>query len=475
MNILSIGFDIPGYSEQFHDFKVQSSLHDGDLIFFCPSFYYSYSGQTYQGKTKYTETDSYHVKKTSLHWKNEILSALKSGKTIVFVLPQFDEFFVDSGKQDVNGTGRNSRIINYVEEWNNYKCIGFKDFAFTPTQGTKIKCCNPTFSEFYSQFKDLLSYKVYIDSKELKPTFTTINGEKTLGGILKAGEGFIIFLPYFDFEQKGFTKTEKGKEIWTDEAIKKGKIFVNQFIKISKTLKSEIEKTPPPDWVSSSDFVLKKELKYLSELNANSLAIQELQKKEELIKANLDEITSLKDLLFSSGKQLELAVIKALQLLGYQAQNYNDGKLELDQVITSPEGERFIGECEGKDNKDVDITKFRQLVDSLNEDFARDDVSERAIGILFGNPQRLVSPNERTLDFTEKCKSGADREKITLIKTSDLFNVAKYLSENKDLDFQRKCRNAILEQRGKVLIFPATPQKRKTATNKSIATSGAGH
>lgn len=114
------------------------------------------------------------------------------------------------------------------------------------------------------------------------------------------------------------------------------------------------------------------------------------------------------DLLYESGKALENAVIKALKILGYHAENYNDGTLELDQVITSPENERYIGECEGKDNKDIDIGKFRQLQDSLNEDFQRDDVKDKAFGLLFGNPQRLINPTERTLDFTEKCKRGAE-------------------------------------------------------------------
>ena len=63
----------------------------------------------------------------------------------------------------------------------------------------------------------------------------------------------------------------------------------------------------------------------------------------------------------------------------FKAENFDDGKLELDQVITSPEGVRFIGECEGKDNKQIDITKFRQLSDSLNEDFERENVNEKAV------------------------------------------------------------------------------------------------
>ena len=164
----------------------------------------------------------------------------------------------------------------------------------------------------------------------------------------------------------------------------------------------------------------------------------------------------LKDLLFETGKPLELAVIKALETLGFSASNYDDGILELDQVIISPEKIRYIGECEGKDNKAIDISKFRQLQDSLNEDFEREDVEEKAFGILFGNPQRLLPINERTNFFTQKCINGAQREKIALIKTTDLFKVSKYLSEKEDEEYQKKCRDAIYNGLGTIIEFPNT-------------------
>ena len=144
--------------------------------------------------------------------------------------------------------------------------------------------------------------------------------------------------------------------------------------------------------------------------------------------------------------------------MGYKAENYNDGQLELDQIIISPENYRYIGECEGKDNRDIDVTKFRQLQDGLNADFAREGVNEKAYGILFGNPERFVNPENRKLDFTAKCKSGAEREKIALIKTSDLFVVTKYLSENNNETYKKECRLAIHNQLGKVVMFPKIPK-----------------
>lgn len=159
-------------------------------------------------------------------------------------------------------------------------------------------------------------------------------------------------------------------------------------------------------------------------------------------------------MLFETGKPLEKAVIQALELIGFHAENFDDGTLELDQVITSPEGDRYIGECEGKDNKAIDVTKFRQLQDSMNEDFYREEVEEKAFGLLFGNPERLIAPSKRKTNFTEKCKKGAKREGIGLVKTIDLFKVAKYLLENEDEEYRMKCRKSIKEQLGEIIDFP---------------------
>jgi hypothetical protein len=187
----------------------------------------------------------------------------------------------------------------------------------------------------------------------------------------------------------------------------------------------------------------------------NRIKVAKLEKENEKLNLLLEEEESLKDLLFETGKPLEKAVTKALKILGYKAENYDDGVLELDQIIFSPEGERFVGECEGKDTKDIDVSKFRQLLDGLSADFEQEHVAEKAFGLLFGNPQRLASPLERTLSFTQKCIAGAKREKIGLIKTEDLFRICRHVVEKNDMEYAEDCRKAIVQQLGQIIIFPA--------------------
>ncbi len=111
---------------------------------------------------------------------------------------------------------------------------------------------------------------------------------------------------------------------------------------------------------------------------------------------------------------------------------------------------------------------------NIQEDFARDEVSEHAKGLLFGNAFRLSPVNERAKFFTEKCVSAAKRVGAALIRTPDMFGPAKYLKENSlDTDYAEKCRKAIFIAAGDVVIFPIPPVTETLTDPKIEGPSGA--
>jgi hypothetical protein len=112
---------------------------------------------------------------------------------------------------------------------------------------------------------------------------------------------------------------------------------------------------------------------------------------------------------------------------------------------------------EGKNDKAVNIDKLAQLERSIQEDFKKRDDNVYAHGVLFGNAFRLVVPTERGEFFTEKCNTGARRSGVALVKTPDLFAIAKYLKENPDSAFAEACRNSIKRTNGETVTFPAPP------------------
>jgi hypothetical protein len=66
----------------------------------------------------------------------------------------------------------------------------------------------------------------------------------------------------------------------------------------------------------------------------------------------------------------------------------------------------------------------------------------------------LTEPTKRTLDFTTKCKTGAVREKIALVKTADLFYATRHIQETGNEDYKKACRDAIHAGLGTVIVFP---------------------
>ncbi|SEW49061.1 hypothetical protein SAMN05421841_3996 [Chryseobacterium wanjuense] len=466
-DIITFGFEIPGYSNFEKNITSNVSLMDADIVVICPEIIkpssHSWVSFSSGGGGCYDVSASTNFINKLQHLKKELTDMLKLGKTIFILLSEKNTFLIALSTSHP----RKGQTTYNTTSSSNYDFLPISIGKLTSASGDKIIFTgNSIFANFNKEYNKNLVYKAYVENSEnCNIVYTGKDTNKILGSIQKVGNGHLITLPMIEFN-KDFTKydEEKDKYFWTKEGVSFGKNFIQNLLEIDKNLTSNSNKTPIPDWASLDEFVTSKAKSIEKSIETNNKKILEL--KESNIKYNdlLLEENKIKDLLFESGKPLEDAVTNALNILGYEAQNYEDGVLELDQVIVSPEKHRFIGECEGKDTKDINITKFRQLLESLNADFARDEVQEKAFGILFGNPQRLSEPNSRTLDFTEKCKIGAEREKIALVKTSDLFFVIKYLKENDNDNYKKKCRDAIYKGLGKIVTFPPIPKTKSRQT-----------
>ena len=463
--IKGVGFTIPSNDDDFIRLDSLSSLSESDIVIFDPSFnttgYSTYSGTfdagTYNGKPCYNHDSSAKMVEHCLHWHNEIKSYLNTGKTLFVILSEKKSFYVQTGRKEYSGTGRNRQTTNIVGDFNNYKFLpNFDGIKYNVAHGNKILTSDFIFHSFLKSFSDFITYETYLNiESEFRNGFTTKNKDKILGGVSSVFGGQVVFLPKIDLDKKEFTGyDEEDHAFWTDEAVITGKRFIQSIIEIDSNLRKSSNKTPKPEWIDHKLYTLEKSEKIRKSIEISREKIAKLNVEIQGLKKDLLDAEKLNDLLFETGKPLEEAVTYALKILGFKAENFDDGILELDQVITSPEGWRFIGECEGKDNKAIDISKFRQLSDSLNEDFEREEVTEKAYGILFGNPFRLISPSKRNSPFTDKCKIGAQREKIGLIETVELYRVSKYLMENIDEKFKQECRKAIFDNLGKVIKFP---------------------
>ncbi len=461
--IFTIGYTIPTFDKSHIDFYDEQSLMDADILLVSLDSLEPrgnwVSFTTSDGGCYNVETSRVYKQKIT-HLKKEVEDFLNAGKTVFMLLTKKEEISLAHGvSTEKKGQNMYSTGIH-----SNYDILPIGIGTLTSASGKYIEFSgNPLLSDFYEKFKKNLEYQLYIENPNgAKVIFTGKDKTKILGAIFKVKSGHLVVLPYIKYEEKKFTeykgKGKEKKEYWTKEAIQFGKSLVKAFADIDKALHKGGDKTPPPDWTSAADFQLAQEQILMKETKKKSKEIDELILQKNELLAKIDQEVRLKDLLFEKGKILESAINLALEILGYKAENYNDGNLELDHVITSPESDRFIGEAEGKDTSAINIDKFRQLAVNIQEDLQRDEVENSAIGILFGNGFRLTKPSERVEQFTTKCINTAKSSNCALVRTTDLFRIAKYVKESKDETFAKSCRETIKNSVGKIVEFPTLPK-----------------
>lgn len=457
-HISVIGEGIPtiNTSIDYLSFYSNASLSDTDILIFYPNEYYADKEDEDEvllsKEIVYGSTDFKNILQAVEHWEKEFVNFLECGGTLIISLsPKMDLKY----KRPWNSNKKDILIDNYALINQLVRGVEVKNL-----EGTRMNA-SPIFNSLYQTLNELMNYKVYITSSNIiTPTFMTPKQDRILGGYNNNENGVVVLLPYISFEKEEFVYNNGTNDYWTDEAKKLGQTFIDEIIKISKQLKSRSDKTPPPEWAQSSLFNLEAAEQTKTKIKNNLDKINKLGEENESLNEKLIEQEILKGLLYETGKPLEESVRKALKLLGYEAEGYDNGKLELDQVIVSPEGHRYIGECEGKDDKPIALKKFRQLLDSLKNYMYSEDKIKEVYGILIGNPCRLINPEDRGHEeFTPHCIDGAKREKIGLLTTESLFYVTKYIQKSSDIEFAKKCREAIYEQLGGVIIFPEIPLK----------------
>ena len=436
---------------------------------------FGYGSEQYEGKPCLSDSASFTLKEKVERWRQELISAFNHGKTIFLFLSEFQEVFVATGTRDFSGSGRNRVTTRHVEPINNYRIIPVDFEEFVSGRGREIKPAKDLglLGPYWNVFGSVSQYQVYFTSKMIVPLLVTKTGSKSVGGLARgkadAGKGTLVLLPQLDFDENEFLTEKGGEDYWNKKGVEFGSKLVSALVEIDRALNSEKQKTPAPDWVKSAEFRIQKESVLESQISGLTTQVETLQVQKRTLLDELEKEASLRRLLYETGTALEDAILDALGLLGLKAERYKDAESEFDAVFTW-DGHRFLGEAEGKDSKAVNVDKISQLERNLSEDYEREEVTQYAKGILFGNAYRLQKLSERGEYFTEKCISSAKRIKAALVRTPDLFFVARYAKESGDVEFCRKCVEAIVTAEGQIVSFPPVP----TQTTKVVIETKAG-
>jgi len=461
-NILSVGFRFPGNFAEYVSLSSRRSLLDAHLIVFRPSVEpFAWVQDHYQGKRSLQDSASFELKDAASHWRQQIQLAVAAGKTVVVFLPELQEVFVDTGGRSYSGTGRNRSTTRHVEMFTNYRMLPTFAERIISADGKHMKLTEhgALLAAYWNEFGSASEYRVLFEGLKTRPFIETAGGLAAATMFsLAGGQGRVILLPVlakYDVEPETATLyPDESSHRWSPADKGFGQKLVSALLSIDTAVRGESNTSPPPAWADDDSYTLEAERVLKQEILECDADIEALlAKRAELAKTLMSE-GSLRRLLYEKGKPLEAAILEALRTLGLEAEPFDTSESEFDSVFVSAEG-RFIGEAEGKDSKQIAIDKLRQLEMNIQEDFARAEVSEPARPVLFGNAFRLEPPAERNSQFfTDKCVTQAARTGTALVRTTDLFTVARIIRETGDTDFATTCRSAILQQGGRVVEFP---------------------
>ena len=460
--VLYVGDYFPGGLVEEVAFRSKRSLLDCDVAVFEPPSEIVGSRE-YKGKTALDETESFRFKESCNHWKGEISEALAAGKTVIVFLEPFRDFFVDTGEKTYSGSGRNQKTTTLVEPYDNYRWLPVPLADRTPATGTAIKPGRDlgVLRDYWTKFGEQLTYNLYFNGSAVDAMLVTKTGDKAVAGVWRSPHGGgVVLLPPIDRDWDALVAEdpETGDEVWNSEGDKAGHTLLDVLLGIDSALRGLESATAPPDWAETDRYSLARERELRAEIVEISTQIEALREKSTRKHGEAIEAAGLRGLLYASGKELERAIIVALQTLGFEATGFDNGESEFDIVFKSAEG-RFLGEAEGKDAKAVNVDKLRQLEMNIQEDFELGTVTDYATGVLFGNAFRLADPADRDPEFfTAKCLTGAKRSGVVLVRTLDLFAPARFVAENpKSKTYAKSVRSAIAKSKGAVARIPQPP------------------
>lgn len=475
--ILTVGFSLSS-GANYSPFEAKISLLDWDIILFLPNIadmiYRDYSDSEYQGKLCLSNEKSFRLREACAHWRREIAQAFEAGKLVLVFLSEPKEVFVATGTTSTSGTGRNQKVTRHVEPLSNYAAFPIST-GWTATQGSSMSLvpgAGDFLISYWKRFESESKYNVVWNDDAKGICITTRHGQKPVGMIFrsKSSPGAIVLLPELDFERTAFFEVDDNRDtVWTAAGQQFSASLISEAVSLSKAILSGSERTPEPDWAISDTFALVAELELRNKLLIAETELERVQSNKDDILTQLADAGQLRRLLYEKGKGLESAVLSALSILGFEASQYRDGVSEFDAIFASPEG-RLLGEAEGKDNKAVNIDKLRQLSMNIYEDLQRDEVTAPAKGILFGNGYRLSEPKSRGPQFTDKCIAAATAMSIGLVRTDQLYEAAKHLSDNADEAYACACRMKMLNDVG-LIDLPAPPAGDRTQVDSDLVAS----
>ncbi|MBD1365567.1 hypothetical protein IDJ77_17260 [Mucilaginibacter sp. ZT4R22] len=350
---------------------------------------------------------SYGIRESKLAVINNVISERneqirdylkKGGNLYVIISTKLEE------QLEIIGTRTSNEVITF--DYLSTITLNCKDFSIKSQKGSSINYI-AKFKDFFSNFDNSYDFVFKNHIGNVIGSVAKSNQPTTLQIPVESGNIFLL--------QTLKTSADDLDDYLTrQQACKDAFVQLNQLLYVQ--IKPEESNLEPPLWLD--DYTIGNEhdeIAKLKNLQNEKIAIdnQINQRKQNLI-----YYTTLKKLLYSTGKDLEFGVKDILKEIGYIIEPTNDGR---DDLIFSFKGQVAVAEIKGVKGSAAE-KHAAQLMKWVNNYHINHDLNPK--GILIVNGFREIPLKDRIENtFPNQMLSYSRQQKICLVSTTQLLQL----------------------------------------------------
>lgn len=414
MKILAIGSFYEHESVDCVSFGSTISFLDYDIVVidfqYILSDYKASSSGTYRGYKCLNDDDSVKLLQDIERRRLEIIEMLKLGRSIVVYTPCDQICYVDTGRREYSGTGKNRHTTRIVQDINLLSVLPVS-FNTIQASGSSIEFKGEElFSAFWNKNKKYLSFNAYFKETVGKPLFYIKGTDKVIGSYLNVENGSLLFIPAFSDE---------------NEEEKNEREFFKSIIVVINELKKSTGDFELPDW--ALNYLLPDELKQRDVLSKYEKDLKSISNKISKQKKLISMIEENKILFTGTGKALEIHVGKIFSNLGFEVAEGLPGR---DDLILKFGGKVAVVEVKGV-SKSAAEKHAAQLEKWVSEYYSSHELLPK--GILIVNAFKDIPLKDRIEDaFPSQMKSYCENRNHCLLTGIQLLGLYLFCNQNKD-------------------------------------------
>lgn len=315
MRILGLDVWVSVPNAEYAEFKSATSIFEFDMVFWDPantiSSYTWY--EDYRGLPSLPENESVKVLSDVRRRKEEFSEYLKMGRILAIFASPPQRLYIDTGKREYSGTGRNRQTTRIVQDIDLLSALPF-EYRATIAQGTAMASARPDFGAVVNKDKDRWYYRAVLNDFPGDPLMFVAGTDKAVAAISnEESGGLVVILPDITSGAEDAADEDPQRSDASDD---REDPAMNAVIEWLSQLRGEDEPALP-SWAVALKF---------PEDHARTERLVTLEENLQSVMSEIADINSerekddrWKQLITSTGAQLEERVLEAFQVLGFEA------------------------------------------------------------------------------------------------------------------------------------------------------------